>query len=315
MGDSIRMQVTLIARYVFTGVVAISPMLLGACSLMSSERTVVDRQGLLVAVERDPTIRRASTPVTNAHPANLSQEELRTLLTSLQVSGWSGTVVGLIEQPRPIPVFTDAQLRTLVPALLDGFRQAGPNERVTFALPPDTQSHAAEQTKGALFFRDRYLHVVLMDHTAFTRADTGGMEERDPRDTKGMKLWITGPTLYTVVPDQNEPRWDPFERVHLSLAVQDLLAFKRTGTTAPPLASPPSIPTGPGAEASPPQTKSPTPPSDALQEQIQRLTTTNDALRSRLDDQQKAMQSLQDELSSLRQLLPKPPSKANPTRK
>ncbi|MFO0773541.1 MAG: hypothetical protein U0172_02610 [Nitrospiraceae bacterium] len=330
------MQITILARrsrhvlrrpratdLVFVSLLAVSPVVLGGCGLLSHERTVVDRQGLVVSLERDPSIRRADTPVANAHPGRLNTDELRTILRSLMVSGWSGTLVGMLEQPRPIPVFTDTQLDQLLPAVTAAFAQATPEERVTFTLPQDVKSHATEQTMGALFLRDRYLHIVLTDHTAFTRTNTAGMEERDPRDTKGMKLWLSGPAMYTMVPDVMEPRWATFDRVHLSINIPEFWAFKRGGGT--PIVDRKPAPTGsestPRTAERPTETRAPLaagaePQESTLQQQVQQLTTTNQELRSRLDEQQKSMQVLQDELATLRQDLAKPKAKTpTPARK
>ena len=70
------------------------------------------------------------------------------------------------------------------------------------------------------------------DHYAFLKADTGGGEKRDPRDTKGMKLWVVGPAQAASVPDEKEPHWNAFEKVHISLKPAEVLAAQRMPQTA-----------------------------------------------------------------------------------
>lgn len=292
---------------------------LGACGLISRERVLFDQQGIQIGTESDPSVRRSQKPVSNSHPAQVSPAEIRTLLASLLVSGWSGTLVGIIENPRPIPVFSEIELQRISGPVAAALQQAGPDERVFFSLPNPRATYSAERTAGALFLRGRYLHIVLTDHSAFTRADTAGGEEKDMRDTKGMKLWLAGPAMYATVSDVEEPRWAPFEKVHLSINVKEVLALR--GKEAKPAVS--------TAEAGPPsQAKSAAAsadegvalmqPSGSVEElrlQIRELTTSNLELRDRLADQHNQMQQLKDDLTRLQRELEKSRAKAQPSRK
>jgi hypothetical protein len=188
--------------------------------------------GIQVGVITDlSTNAHGSPPVRNRHPADLTPQEIRSLLGSLEVSGWSGIIIGLFSQPKPKPVFTEAELVLLAEPLATAFHEATPGERVFFVIQNLNASYDTDRTAGSLFFRDEYLHVILSDHYAFLKADTGGGEKRDPRDTKGMKLWVTGPALAASVPDEKEPHWNSFEKVHISLKPAEVLAAQKTSPT------------------------------------------------------------------------------------
>lgn len=285
-----------------------------ACGLMNAQLVVYDQHGIRIAIEKDPTVTRTSPPAYNNHPAELSAEELQTLLKVVQVSGWSGTLVGIVATPRPVPLFTDKELTEISPHLANAFHQAAPTERVFFSLPKPDVSYSEDRTEGSLFLRGRYLHVVVTDHSSVIRADTGGGDPKDIRDTKGMKLWAAGPAQAAMVPDAEEPRWAPFETVHLSLNVKDVFALR---SATPPVRS--------NREgAAPPSSALPQPVQkveqsgvsrDDLQLQVRELTSSNLELRGRLDEQNKRMQALTDELEQLRLELEKAKPKKPTSRK
>jgi hypothetical protein len=146
------------------------------------------------------------------------------LIGSLEVSGWSGTILGLFNTPQPRSVFTEAEIVLLAKPLTAAFQQVTPSERVFFAIQNPDALYDTDRTSGSLFFRDDYLHIVLTDHYAFLQADPGGGEKRDPRDTKGMKLWVGGSARAASVPEEKEPRWNAFEKVHISIKPVEVLA-------------------------------------------------------------------------------------------
>ena len=114
---------------------------------------------------------------------------MRILLGSIEVSGWSGILLGLFQERHPFPVFTVDELDIIAGPIAQAFEQAVATERVFFSVPGKEKPYPSEKERieGALFFRNQYLHVILTNHYAFSSADPGGGEERDPRDTKGMK--------------------------------------------------------------------------------------------------------------------------------
>jgi hypothetical protein len=292
----------------------VSLAILSACSSFTTERLVYDQKDVRIGIGADPTVSRAQQPISNSHPADLTPEEVQSLLQVVQVSGWSGTIVGMIEFPRPVPLFTTEELSTISGYIATAFHEAKPTERVVFSLPKPGVSYSANRTEGALFFRDRYLHVIVTDHSSFIRADTGGDDLRDIRDTKGMKLWVVAPAQAATVPDIEEPRWAPFETIHISLNTKEVLALRNKpqpvhlsrGSTTPPAAALPRLPPPPSQGAV---------SQEDLQLQIRELTSSNLELRSRLEEQNKRMEQLNSQLDQLRSELNKTKSKNQSPRK
>jgi len=269
------------------------------------ERTLYEHADVRIGIQTDLTTR--TTPAAmNSHPYEISADDLRALLQSVEVSGWSGIVLGLFERPTPVPVFTNTELDLISGPMVQAFHQAGAEERVFFSIPGSQAPYpnTKERTAGALFFRDQFLHMVLTEHYAFSPADPGGGEERDPRDTRGMKLWVVPPARTASVPKEKEPEWGPFEKVHLSLQVRDVLAASRTPpsrlealkpASEVPAAQTTAAPdTGQGRKES---------QRDDLQLQIRELTNANQDLRGRLKEQGTELEALRQEMDRLRQEL------------
>lgn len=265
-----------------------------ACGGFTAERVLYEQQGIRIGIETDPSVSRSSSGQLNDHPASITADDLRSFLRPIQVSGWSGTLVGVFEAPPPLPLFHPDELQAIVPHLVTALQQAGQAERVFFSLPHRGESYSEDRTEGSIFTRGRYLHVVVTDHSSIVRADTGGGDPRDLRDTKGMKLWISKPAQAATVPDAEEPRWAPFERVHVSLNMKDLASFRaasgeRPGPHPGMLQSVPS-----------PLSRSPATVPEELQKQVQELTDSNLELRRRLEEQKRLMNSLTEEMTRLR---------------
>ena len=280
---------------------------LTACVGPLHQRMLYKHGEIQIGLQTDLSTERASLPAANNHPYAISAEDMRTLLGSVEVSGWSGIVLGLFETPKPIPVFTTAELDVIAEPIASAFGQAGPKERVFFSIPGNQPPYPyeKEKTSGSLIFRDQYLHMVLTNHYAFTPADPGGGEERDPRDMKGMKLWVAAPARPAVVPKGKEPEWSAFEKVHISLNTRDVLAVR--GASAPIIegpkpTAPPTSPHAAPAEARPVVTNEETeqPASDDLRLQIRELTNANLDLRGRLKEQRTEIETLRQELDRLR---------------
>jgi hypothetical protein len=290
---------------------------LSACASLTSERLVYDQQGTRVGIQVDPTVYRSSPPALNSHPAQFSPDEVRVMLGAVHVTGWSGTLVGVFASPRPIPLFNEEEMIAISGLVATALRQAGSDERVFFSLPNKEAPYSNDRTEGALFVRSPYLHIVVTDHAAFTRADTGGGEDyKDLRDTKGMKLWIAPPSQAAAVPVAEVPRWAPFETVHISLNTNEVSALMKTA--APARADRMFVQPQPALPAQlSPQTSSAAAATVAEDQrsQIRELTRSNLDLRDRLDEQAKQMKELQEELARLQQELEKTKSKSRTPRK
>ena len=279
---------------------------------MDTGRVLYDQQGIRIGVEADPTVSRSLHSVSNSHPAELTAEEIQSLLQVIQVSGWSGTIAGILGTPRPVSLFKTSELANIAPHLAKALHEVKPTERVYFSLPKPDVAYSEDRTAGSFFLRGRYLHVVVNDHSAFIQADTAGGDLKDLRDTKGMALWVTSPAQAATVPDADEPRWAPFETVHISLNVKEVIA-QQTKTPAVRVSredvAPPSA-----FSSSPPKSQTGASPAD-LQLQIRELTTSNQELRGRLDEQNKRMQILMDDMEQVRRELDKAKSKTPLPRK
>ena len=282
-----------------------------ACTFLNTGRTVYDQEGVRIGLEADPSVRQSTQAGLNNHPIDLTSKDLESLLQPIQVSGYSGTITGLITKPQPVPLFTPKELSTISEHLAKALREARPDERVSFSLPKPDVTYSDERTVGFLFFRGSYLHVVVTDHSSIIRTDTGGGEYRDSRDTKGMNLSVGGPIQAAMVPGSEEPRWEHFERVHISLDVKTVLAHqvsipsgrrnqKRTGL-------PVLLPATTSSESGQSSTSS-----DDLQLQLRDLSGANQELRDRLEEQNKRMEQLQDQVEQLRRELPTSDLKSQP---
>lgn len=276
---------------------------LTACGGTSQHRVLYQASGIQVGLMTDlSTNEQASSPVRNRHPADLTPQDIRSLIGSLDVSGWSGTMIGLLSPPHPRPVFTEAELAALAEPLAAAFRQATPRERVFFTIQNSAIPYETDRTSGSLFFRDDYLHVVLTDHYAFLQADPGGGEKRDPRDTRGMTLSVVGPSRATSVANQKEPHWTAFEKVHISLTPVEILAGQRmprsaTGSSRTQVALPAAGQLAlKGDTAAPNETES---VSD-LRLQLRELTNANLDLRAQLKEQSGTIEKLKAEFERLR---------------
>jgi hypothetical protein len=302
-----------------TGIVCLA---LSSCRSLVGGKVVYDRDGIRIGLQEDPSITRSTPPATNAHPASFSPEEVAVLLGAVRVSGWSGTLVGYFETPRTIPLFEESELRMIAAPIAEVFQLAGPSERVFFTLP-NPKSAYGDATAGFLFVRHTFVHVVVTDHKAFARADTGGGDEKDPRDMKGMKLWVTAPYQAADVPSAQEPDWAPFETVHLSLDKKAVLAGGRNG---PGGVQSRTIEAASGQSPSAERPQAPGPVSRQSEQtvnaeqdfrlQIRELTQSNLDLRERLAEQTQQLKDLKDELMRLRRELdrakPKSPAPKKP---
>ena len=271
---------------------------LSACQFLGQERVLYERQGAQIGLQSDPSISRASHPTVNTHPVDLTTQEVANLLSAVRVSGWSGTVVGWFDAPHAIPLFDDTDLQRIAQPIADAFKQAAPNQRVFYSIP-NPHSAYGDTTAGALFIRGPYFHIIVTDHKAFSRADTAGGDEKDLRDTKGMRLSLASSVRMNSITKEEEPAWAPFESVHLSMNRQEILAqgslypgAGRAAATSPQTTTPTQTAPIPAAKSAQPEQE--------LRLQIRELTQSNQDLRDRLTQQSQQLQELKEELTHLR---------------
>ncbi|HTL60554.1 MAG TPA: hypothetical protein VL261_02810 [Nitrospira sp.] len=278
---------------------------LSACGLTSQQRVLYNLGGIQVGIVTDRTTdERASPAIINRHPADYTPRDIRSLINSLEVSGWSGLFIGAFATPQPKPVFTPAEVLMLADPLAAAFHQTTPRERVFFSIQNPDAPYDSDRTSGSLFFRDEYLHVILTDHYALLKADPGGGETRDPRDDKGMRLWVVAPAAAAVVPTNKEPHWTAFEKVHISLKPQEVLAAQaaapaKTASDQKQLAvSATEQPAVKGGAST--ATAIATESANDLRLQIRELTSANLELRSRMKEQSDTITELKAQLEQLR---------------
>lgn len=274
------------------------------CIGLRSERVLYHEHGIRIGLQPDLTISR--TP--NRHPAQLTGEQVHRLLSLVRVTGYSGTIAGLVAAPKPIPVFGEEELEMIATPIAEAFAHAGPQERVFFSLPNFKARYERDRTEGALFFRGPYLFMLLTDHSAFIRTDTGGSDDdRDPRDTKGMRLWVTRPARAASITPEEMPKWGPFEKVSIAFNADEALTAL---SSSPPRATVPR--TGPTRSAA--DQHAPAETLEDLRLQVRELTSANQDLRKKLADQAEEMNALKEELNRIRQELGTAPAGPMPNR-
>ncbi|MGH7231333.1 MAG: hypothetical protein ACREJU_08240 [Nitrospiraceae bacterium] len=294
---------------------------LPACIGRFHDRLVYDQRGVQIGIQPDPTIDVSLPGGINSHPVRQTADEIRKLISSIHVSGYSGTIAGLFATPQPIPLLTDEEAQLVSQPIAVALSQAGPRERVFFSIPNLDKPYHRERTEGALFVRGPLFYLTLSDHSVFIRTDTGGGDDqRDPRDTKGMKLWAAGPTKAATPPPKLAPQWGPYEKVHIALLITDVLAPPQA-SSSPPRRPDRARGPSPASTLNGPQAASQTMGFTAseteadLRLQIRELTSSNLELRARLEEQTKDVQTLKEELSKVQRELEKAASKLQPRRK
>lgn len=281
--------------------VLLTPVLGSGCAGLVREHVVYNRHGLQIGIETDPTTGRTSPPTLNSHPAPLTAPEIRQLLSLLQVSGYTGTLAGLLATPPPISLFTQEELDLIASPVAEAFHQAGPRDRVFFSLQNLRAPYERDRTAGALFIRGPYLYVLLRDHAAFPRTDTGGSDDdRDPRDTKGLNLSVAWPGSAATVAEDERPRWGPFEKVHLAVdirkSLERLAAVSQVREASQAAKAAPVPRTGAAGSA-------PADSQEDLRLTVRELTLMNQELRARLQAQAQQLEALKEELSRVRREL------------
>ena len=127
------------------------------CAFFDHGRLVYDREGIRIGLEADPSVRQTSQAGLNDHPMDLKPNDFEMLLQPVQVSGYSGTIVGLLTRPQRVPLFTPKELSAISEPLAAALREAKPTQRVSFSLPKPEVAYSDERTVGFLFFRGRIL--------------------------------------------------------------------------------------------------------------------------------------------------------------
>ena len=139
------------------------PLLLSACAIPQvPSRVVYEDPVNYVRLETDQYVLPEWPPSYFAHPATLTQEQVRKILKALTVREhrvWLQKWF-LGEAPR-VPVFRDEEIALLVPQISEALALAKENERVTFYLSQPQTSIKRTITSGGLYIKGTELHVIV----------------------------------------------------------------------------------------------------------------------------------------------------------
>jgi hypothetical protein len=284
------------------------------CARLSGQHVLYEERGIRIGVEAERFVK---ATVSNSHPASFTPEQMRQVLSVLEVSGYSGTLTALFVTPPPRPVFSRDELQLIAKPIAEAFRRATPSERVFFSLPDLNASYRSERTEGDLFYRAPTLFILLKEHLAFPRTDTGGGDDdRDPRDHQGLQLSVAPPVHDVRVSVEDSPHWGPYEQVHVAINVQQVFAAFAKAESAQKV-----VDATVGAEAArtilpiPLRKPASTESVDDLRLQIRELTNANQDLRKQLSDQTEEMETLKQALARIQQDLNQAKPKTGTRRK
>jgi hypothetical protein len=174
--------------------------LLGACAIPQvPSRIVYEDPVNYVRLERDPTVLPEWPPGHHAHPAIMSPEVLRTILSGMRVREHRVRLQEWFQGEAPlVPAFRDDEVRLLSVQISEALARAEYNERVTFYLSQPQTSAKRMITSGGLYVRDHELHMLLGNWQIVYGIPTYGMiyDRRYPmRPTaaKGFDLYFDQP--------------------------------------------------------------------------------------------------------------------------
>ena len=85
-----------------------------SCALLPKHLIIYNQDDAQIGIEDDPTISVKQTDVRNAHPSHLTVDEVKSLLNVIQVSGWSGTLMGIFISPTPVPLLSPEEIEKFV---------------------------------------------------------------------------------------------------------------------------------------------------------------------------------------------------------
>jgi len=286
------------------------------CAALRQQRVLYDERDIQIGLQQDRSLSRTSPATANSHPVPFTSEQMHQLLGVLRVSGYSGTLVGLVVDPPSRPVFSAEELALIAAPLANAFQQAGPSDRIFFSIPNLHARYHRERTEGAFFVRIPYFFVLLKDHSAFTSTDTGGGDdERDPRDYKGMQLSVAPPVQAVTPLAERSPHWGPYEQVHLAIDLQQAMsALDTTRQSRTAVAAPLSQTQQTKQPARAPE---PFPSADSIDDlrlQVRELTSANQDIRKKLAEQTVEMEALKETLTRIQQDLNQSKPKAAPRR-
>lgn len=183
-----------------------------------------------------------------SHPFNLSPQDWKLLLTSIQVRNLPTGYFGIGHKGSPTAAFTSDEVEYLSGTLKKAFDQARSDELVVFGLSKQGSPKIWEVTTGAWFVTDSTLHLVLANYrNAVTMANIRELLRDEPlRSIAGPFYELVPGDYQTIVQDEDslgQVLWSP--KKELSIAYQPFLLAEMTPHSealdhAPDKTNPPS---------------------------------------------------------------------------
>lgn len=204
-------------------------------------RTVYEDPVNYVRLEEDPGVLPEWPPSHHAHPAGISPEKLRAILSGLRIQEHRIGLQRWIQGEAPlVPAFSDEEVALLSVQVAEALAEAKYDERVTFYLSQPQTSAKRIITSGGLYVRDSELHLLLGNWQIVYGIPTYGMiyDRRYPmRPTaaKGFDLFFEQPGAVKHV----KSSWiDDLFANSTDELVLDLTKIKTPEPTPTPIASP-----------------------------------------------------------------------------
>lgn len=177
----------------YSGIIAVGLTLAGgltACGggMFSADKTPTEAELLLGQEGRTlwesnlqyvKIVNRDMAGIANEHPAAITSDEMRTVLSSLYVS----ERLGLKKQENP--VFSASELQILSAALASGLAQSGANEDITFVtigLHPAVFAKESKTNTGRVFISGGRLNIIFgLIHDVYSDIEVGTGQKIDRR--------------------------------------------------------------------------------------------------------------------------------------
>ena len=188
----------------------------------AAKRVLWESRDQFVAIE-DADAVKGGSPIPNNHPVELGQDRLAEILSSIQLRPEVfGVSIPFLSDGKTNatvrPLFTDQSVGFLVSYLQDAFRQAKPNEDVTFAIvglhsSPGGLAKSPMATAGRMFYQGGKINLII------GKAQYDYSERKDRRldpFTPGNREYIADGT-WTLIPQGTSP--------DVTIARRDWLVF------------------------------------------------------------------------------------------
>jgi hypothetical protein len=152
-------------------------LLLGACAIPQVPARIVYEDPVnFVRLEEDASVLPEWPPGHHAHPAVMSPDLLRTILSGLRIREHRVTLQRWFQGEAPlVPAFSDEEVALLSVQISEALAEAQYNERVTFYLSQPQTSAKRIVTSGGLYVQDSTMHVLLGNWQVVYGIPTYGM--------------------------------------------------------------------------------------------------------------------------------------------